>query len=47
MELRLRNLEEVVCIIDSVIASQLSNSIVHENTIEEIVKLKIDEQLKD
>ena len=48
MELRLRNLEEVTCRIDSVIASQLSNSIVmHEDTIEEIVKLKIDQQLKD
>ena len=47
MRLRLRNLEEVTCRIDSVVASQLSNSIVHEDTIEEIVKLKIGEQLKD
>ena len=47
MELRLRNLEQVTCRIDSVIAFQLSNSIVHEDTIEEIVKLKIDQQLKD
>ena len=45
---RLRNLEEVTCRIDSVIASQLSNSIVvHEDTIEEIVKFKTDQQLKD
>ena len=44
---RLRNLEEVTCRIDSVIPSQLSNSIVHEDTIEEIVKLKTDQQLKD
>ena len=47
MEFKLRNLEEVTCRIDSVIASQLSNSIVHEDTVEEIVKLKIDQQLKD
>ena len=40
MDLRLRNLEEVTCRIDSAIASQLSNSIVHEDTIEEVVKLK-------
>ena len=47
MELRLRNLEEVTCGIHSVIASQLSNSIVHEDTIKKSVKLKIDEQLKN
>ena len=38
---------ECTCRIDSVIASQISNSIVHEDTIKEIVKLKIDQQLKD
>ena len=47
IELRLRNLEEVTCNIDSTLASQATNPILSEELIEEIVKCKIDERLKD
>ena len=47
MELRFRNLEEVICRINSAIAFQLSHSIVHEDTMEKIVQLRIDEQVSD
>ena len=47
MILRLRNLEEVTCNIDSTLASQATNPILREELIEEIVECKIDERLKD
>ena len=47
IELRLRNVEEVTCSIDSTLASQATNPILSEELIEEIVERKIDERLKD
>ena len=47
IELRLRNLEEVTCNIDSALASQATNPILSEKLIVEIVERKIDERLKD
>ena len=47
IELRLRNLEDVTCNIDSTLASQVTNPILNEELIEEIVERKIDERLKD
>ena len=47
IELRLRNLEEVTCNIDSTLASQATNPILSEELIEEIVERKINERLKD